>query len=225
MGPESSALFYQLLTEHTKAQRDQDHLDLLIYSRASTPDRTASLMSGRSEELFASLLDSCRTLQDAGAAALVIVCNTAHVFTEDLRRALEIPLLSIVETAVRHCSQLASGPAAKVAVLATDGTRQSGIYQRELEQHGLVPYLPSTAVQALLMDIIYNFVKAGKDVTPSQMAPVEAELCAADCELALLGCTELSVVAKTWQPDGRYLDALKLLAKNVIEYAGGEYSG
>ena len=46
LGPMSSAYFYELITAHTKASRDQDHIDIILSSNASTPDRTAY----RSEE-------------------------------------------------------------------------------------------------------------------------------------------------------------------------------
>ncbi len=40
LGPMSSVYFYELVTENTKASKDQDHLDIVISSRATTPDRT-----------------------------------------------------------------------------------------------------------------------------------------------------------------------------------------
>ncbi|MBQ7714243.1 MAG: aspartate/glutamate racemase family protein, partial [Clostridia bacterium] len=44
LGPLSSAYFYELVTKHTKASRDQDHIDMIISSRATTPDRTAFIL-------------------------------------------------------------------------------------------------------------------------------------------------------------------------------------
>ena len=40
LGPMSSAYFYELITTHTLAQKDQEHIDIILSSRASTPDRT-----------------------------------------------------------------------------------------------------------------------------------------------------------------------------------------
>ncbi|MBR6918506.1 MAG: dihydrofolate reductase, partial [Clostridia bacterium] len=49
LGPAASAYFLEMITEHTKAERDQDHIDILLSSRASTPDRTDFIM-GRSDK-------------------------------------------------------------------------------------------------------------------------------------------------------------------------------
>ena len=44
LGPIATVYFYDLLTRHTKAGCDQDHIDVIINSRASTPDRSAYIM-------------------------------------------------------------------------------------------------------------------------------------------------------------------------------------
>ena len=49
LGPMASAYFYELITEHTAAACDQDHIDIIINSHASTPDRSA-FITGRSDE-------------------------------------------------------------------------------------------------------------------------------------------------------------------------------
>ena len=49
LGPMASAYFYEMITAHTKAQRDQDHIDIILSSRASTPDRTDFIL-GRSTD-------------------------------------------------------------------------------------------------------------------------------------------------------------------------------
>ena len=45
MGPMASQLFYKMVTEHTAAERDQDHIDLILLSDASMPDRTGAILS------------------------------------------------------------------------------------------------------------------------------------------------------------------------------------
>jgi aspartate racemase len=220
MGPEASALFYQMVTRCTRAKKDQEHIDLILYSHASTPDRSASLLSGAREELLKVLVDGGRLLQDAGAEALALPCNTAHVLYDDLCSELEIPILNMVMLASARAREL-SGAGARVAVLATDGTIAHGIYQQELRRQGLVPYLPSPASQTLLMRVIYGSIKAGRTVRTQQLMPLEEELAQTDCALALLACTELSLLAPKLMARGSYLDALSVLARATVECGGG----
>ena len=37
LGPAASCYLYQMITDHTPAQKDQDHIDIVISSRASNP--------------------------------------------------------------------------------------------------------------------------------------------------------------------------------------------
>jgi aspartate racemase len=152
MGPEASLLFYRLVIEHTKAQRDQDHVDLLLLNHASMPDRTSELEAGRGEQLFERLTRDIRTLEAAGAEALVITCNTSHVFADRIAAEARVPFINMVEEAAREARK--RYPAgAKLGVLATDGTIASGIYHTALERQGLQPYSPSAETQALVMSL------------------------------------------------------------------------
>ena len=222
MGPEASALFYSLLTTHTQADKDQDHIELLLYSQTSTPDRSASLLVGDSGELRKALLAGGRLLQDAGAELLAIPCNTAHVCLQDLQAELRVPVLNMVALAASRAREL-TGAGARIAMLATDGTVRAGLYQRELERLGLLPCLPAATTQAVLMRIIYADIKAGRAPSSAQLQALRVDVQGLQCDLALLACTELSLLADRLQPAGFYLDALAVLARATIEQAGAVY--
>ena len=68
LGPMSSAYFYELITKHTYAERDQDHIDIILSSRATTPDRTAYILDDSNAELPISVI----------VDGIVIVCNNSH---------------------------------------------------------------------------------------------------------------------------------------------------
>ena len=52
LGPAASCYLYQMITDHTPAQKDQDHIDIVISSRASTPDRTAFIVGKSKDDPF-----------------------------------------------------------------------------------------------------------------------------------------------------------------------------
>ncbi|MDR2132789.1 MAG: amino acid racemase [Clostridiales Family XIII bacterium] len=223
MGPAASALFYRMTVEHTKARRDQDHVDMILLSHASMPDRTEALRAGRRAELLKLLLTDARMLESCGAGAIAITCNTSHALADELQAGIGVPLINMVTEAALECAERFEGEPARVAVLATDGTLRAGFYARALEAHGLEPWLPDEETQGLVMRLIYDGVKGGGRIEREDFLAVERALARAGCDAAILGCTELSVIKEKFNLPDFYVDAMLTLAKRVIVFAGGEW--
>jgi aspartate racemase len=223
MGPAASALFYRMTVEHTKARRDQDHIDMVLLSHASVPDRTEALLGGRRAELLALLLEDARLLERCGVDAIAIPCNTSHALADEISAGIHIPLLNMVEDAARECAARFPAGGARVAVLATDGTARAGVYQRALEKQGLTPWLPPAETQSIVMKLIYDGVKNGGDISREDISAIERAARDAGCDAVLMACTEMSVVKERFSLSDFYADALLTLVKSVIRFAGKEY--
>ena len=52
MGPMATQLFYKNVIEMTDAKTDQEHIDMIILSHASVPDRTTAIKSGETDKVF-----------------------------------------------------------------------------------------------------------------------------------------------------------------------------
>ena len=76
-----------MITDHTPAQKDQDHIDIVISSRASTPDRTAFIVGKSKDDPFDVMEQDGISLVRYGATVLAIACNTAHYFYDRLAAA------------------------------------------------------------------------------------------------------------------------------------------
>ena len=155
----STVYFYQMLTEHTPAQCDQDHLDIVISSRASTPDRTAYILGESEDDPFAQMERDAEMLVKYGATILAIPCNTAHYFYDRLARSLPVPILNMVRLTVQHAK--AQG-CTRLGILATSGTVGSCTYQRMCRAEGIDFAIPSLPRQTQLMNIIYDQIKKGQ---------------------------------------------------------------
>lgn len=221
MGPMASQLFYKMVTEHTAAERDQDHIDLILLSDASMPDRTGAILSGQYEGPEEQLLADARLLERCGCAAIAITCNTAHFFADRIAGRVGIPILHMIrETAAalaRRC------PGGTVGVLATDGTIQTGLYQKALEARGLAPWTPPAEIQREVMHQIYDRVKKGLPWDGESWARIEAACRGAGCAAVVLACTELSVIKADQGLADWYVDPMEVLARKVIETAGKTY--
>ncbi len=220
LGPMSSAYFYELVTGHTKAARDQDHIDIILSSRASTPDRTDFILGKSTESPLPYMVEDARSLEVYGASAIVIPCNTAHYFIDEVRRSVSVPVPSIIEETVFH---LKRNGVKKACILATEGTIQSGSYQKVLTENCIGWAVPDEAGRAILMDIIYGDVKKGVIPPPEKLYAACDPLFEAGCDCAILGCTELSLLMPSLGADPRFVDSLEVLAKVSIELMGHEY--
>jgi len=220
LGPMSSAYFYELVTEHTRAERDQDHIDIILSSRATTPDRTDYILGRSTESPLPYMVEDARSLEVYGATAIVIPCNTAHYFIDEVRRSVSVPVPSIIEETVLH---LKRNGVKKACILATEGTVRSGSYQQGLEENGIGWAVPDEVGQAVLMDIIYGDVKKGVIPSPEKLYAACAPLFDHGCDCAILGCTELSLLKRSLGDDSRFVDSLEVLAKVSIELMGHEY--
>lgn len=218
LGPMSSVYFYEMLTTHTPARRDQDHLDIILSSRASTPDRTAYILGESEEDPFATMERDAEMLVQYGATLLAIPCNTAHYFYDRLARSLPVPILNMVRLTVQRAK---AGGCKRLGILATTGTVDSHTYQRMCKAEGLDCVLPSAQHQRGLMEIIYGQIKRGQPADMAAFAAIAEDLRAAGCERAVLGCTELSLIKRDQNlTDPFFLDSTEVLAKEALLACG-----
>lgn len=218
MGPLASQLFYKMITEKTAAEKDQDHINMMILNHATMPDRTEAILSGDTKKTYELLLEDCKVLESAGCKAIVITCNTAHYFVHQFENAVGIPILSMIRESAKEMGRLHKG--CSVGILATDGTIQTKLYQEALEQEGITPYLVSPKSQELTMHLIYDCIKNGKPADRNALSYIDNELKSSGCCGALLACTELSVIKSQEALDSFYADPMEILAERAIEFMG-----
>lgn len=218
----SGVYFCELLTEHTQAESDRDHLNFLLSSRADTPDRTDFIL-GRSANDPAPVMErEVQRLIAAGAELIAIPCNTAHYFYERIARASSVPVLNIIEETVRFCAE--SGMNA-VGVLATEGTIASGAYERVCRRFG-IRYLTCTErEQARISYMIYRQIKQGEMPDVHMFAQIADGLSARGADAVILGCTELSLLKKIAGYPSNWIDSLEVLAYTAICLCGGTPRG
>lgn len=217
LGPMSSVYFYEMLTEHTEAVCDQDHLNIVISSHASTPDRTAYILGNSGENPLDTMIEDVKRLEKYGAEIIAIPCNTAHYFYNELKKETGIPILNIIEETVDVAYR--SGTEC-IGVLATDGTVRTESYQKVCSDHGIRCEVPDEKEQAWLMDIIYNDIKSGRGADMEKFSAVCRSLEARGCQRLVLGCTELSLIKRNEGLGDIFLDSLEALAHRTIRTCG-----
>ena len=219
MGPMASAVFYDMISSKTDASCDQENLNLILLSHAGMPDRTRAILSkdeAQIEEVRSKLLADAIFLQNAGCTAIAVTCNTAHYFVNMIEDEFDIPFIHLIrETAEAVATEFATK---KVAVLATDGTIETRLYQDELSKRGVIAFTPKAEVQALVMHEIYECIKSGKPADEEMWKKIEEYVKEEGCEAAVLACTELSVVRKELSLGSFYFDPMDIMAESCLDF-------
>lgn len=217
MGPLATCDLMEKIIRHTDAKKDQDHVHVLVDCNTNIPDRTAAIM-GNGEDPLPEMVKSAVRLQQMGADALIMPCNTAHFYLPQLRECVDIPFLSILQETALYLKAQGTKTA---AVLATDGTVKMGLYEKALFQEGITPIYPDAQEQALLMSVIYDCIKAGKPCPhPEKILSMCKRLVQQGAQSLILGCTELPVAFAQLGEDLPTADPTEILAKAAVRFAG-----
>ena len=218
MGSMASQLFYKMVIERTEAQCDQEHVRLLILNDASMPDRTGAILAENYDAVDSKMLEDFKLLENAGCKAIAITCNTAHFFADGLQDKIGIPIIHMIEETSEEIAR--KYPGGKIAVLATDGTIQTGLYQKRLEKYSLIPFIPNKEMQKSVMHQIYDCIKKGLPWDEDSWMKLQTYIKENGCDCAIMACTELSVIKEDNHLGDYYIDPMDVLARKVIEFSG-----
>lgn len=214
LGPAASARFYGKLCELALVNEDQDHPEVIIFSRPSVPDRTRYLLGKSADSPVPALLGTIEALKTAGAEVIALPCVTAHCFFSDISKP-DAPVINMVDAIVSEAKRLNIH---KLGTLATSGTVKTGLFQSALRDEGIEAVLPGETAQDEIMRAIYD-VKAG--LRADMVAFYKACGTMPGADAFLLGCTELSLLDLSGAPEGmRFIDGLDVLARVTLTAAG-----
>ncbi len=232
MGPAAGADFVRLFVQACTARLRRD--GRLVTDQAfpehwlaqlPIPDRSHALRAGAAGEHqpLDPMLRAVSRLVSLGARHLAIACNTAHAWHAAIQQ--RFPSVDVLHIAQEVAVVLAGRGGGRVGLLATQGTYDSGIYQKALAEAGLVCHLPNEAEQDGLMHGIYVGVKAG-DLALAHRHVEAVALALAErhtLDVLVLGCTEIPLVLRKLgrAPQVRLIDPAQVLAEALADRALG----
>lgn len=217
LGPMATAYYLELMIKMTDAATDQEHLQSIVMNFPAVPDRTAYILGRSPENPLGPMIALGQQLKAMGAHVIATPCITAHYFHQDLQEGIGLPVIHGIACIAQL---LASEGITRVGLMATDGTVESGIFQRQLESRGMETVLPDREGQAAVMRLIYDQVKAGLPPDLELFASVRQQLRQKGAQVIVLGCTELSLLKKETALGDGILDALEVLAKESLLACG-----
>lgn len=222
MGSEATSYYFQELVSHTHAEKDQGHIDTIILNHASLPDRTEAILTNNKAELLEKMTEDAQLLERLGVENIAIPCNTSHFLYDEISKNISIPIIHMVRETVMHAADKYEN-LQKIGLMATNGTLQSKVYHNECDRLGIEVVTPSKERQEDVMSLIYDDIKRGHSGDYSKFQRTYDELMAADCDVIILACTELSVFKNKNEVYKNCIDAMDILVKESIERSEGIY--
>jgi len=214
MGSLASAHLYELIVKMTDAKKDQEQLELIIHNYPAIYDRTDYILGKSFDNPIYQLLVSGNHLIEQGCNIIGIPCVTAHYFYGALKIHLNVDIINVIDETVQY---LRRKHISKVGLMATDGTIQTKIFQKELNRNNIDVIVPDEHNQRNVMHVIYDDVKSGNDITTSAFDEASTYLQNNHAQAIILGCTDLSVVKKELNLDFYFVDCLEILSYAILQ--------
>ena len=207
MGTQAGLDFCNKLAILYRGKIDQEYPLFLLYNKSNIPGRPESIgvhtrnLSNRSINkkskkkyllVLKSLINGCEILKKSKCKFIVIPCNTAHYWYDDLQKKIKIPILNMPKEVYLHTKKKCKKNS-KIGLLATEGTLKTGVYNKFFDKNFKV-ITPSQSLQIKHVNKSIKFVKMGriKDAEKA-LKPAIKYLVKMKCKKIILGCTELPI--------------------------------
>ena len=207
MGTQAGLDFCNKLAILNRGKIDQEYPLFLLYNKSNIPGRPESIgtqtgnLSNKStnktskikyNKVLKSLLQGCKLLEKNKCQFIVIPCNTAHYWFDDLQKKTNIPIINMPKEVFKFTKKSCKKNS-KIGLLATEGTLKTNVYNNFFKKsYDLI--LPSQNLQKKSVNKAIKFVKMG-NVRAAEKAikPAINELVKKKCKKIILGCTELPI--------------------------------
>lgn len=217
MGPAATCDIYSKIIQFTPASCDQEHLHIIIDSNSQVPDRT-QYICGLGEDPRIEMIRSAIKLEMMGADYIIIPCNTAHYFYDDIVKYTKSRILHMVRETAAYLKKT-KPEEVDFLLLATAGTYRAGIYKKVFMEFGLNIVEPDKEDIETVMSWIYS-VKSGRyDVSPDDFKTFTGKYMTEKEIPIILGCTELPLLAENIGVREKCVDPVSVLAKRCVEIA------
>ena len=207
MGTQAGLDFCNKLAILNRGKIDQEYPLFLLYNKSNIPGRPESIgtqtrnLSNKStnktskikyNKVLKSLLQGCKLLEKNKCQFIVIPCNTAHYWFDDLQKKINIPIINMPKEVFKFTKKSCKKNS-KIGLLATEGTLKTNVYNNFFKKSfDLIQ--PSQNLQKKSVNKAIKFVKMG-NVRAAEKAikPAINELVKKKCKKIILGCTELPI--------------------------------
>ena len=190
MGTQAGLDFCNKLTILNRGKIDQKYPLFILYNKSNIPGRPENLH--KYNKVLKSLISGCLLLQKNKCKFIVIPCNTAHYWYDDLKRKIKIPIVNMPKEVCFYVKKNCKKNS-KIGILATEATLKTGVYSKFFSKNFRL-INPKKSLQIKSVNRAIKNVKIGriKDAEKA-IKPAVNYLIKMKCKKIILGCTELPI--------------------------------
>ena len=241
MGTQAGLDFCNKLAILYRGKIDQDYPLFLLYNKSNIPGRPESIgiqtgnLSKKIDSkknkkkylsVLKSLIDGCNVLKKSNCKFIVIPCNTAHYWYDDLKKKIKLPIINMPKEVFVHTKKKCKKNSI-IGLLGTEGTLKTGVYNKFFDQNFNLIF-PSKIIQNKSVNKAIKLVKMGKVKSANKVIkPAIDYLIKKNCKKIILGCTELPIAIfafksfKTVRSSKIFLDPNLILANAAMKKYNG----
>jgi aspartate racemase len=213
MGTQAGLDFCNKLAKLNKGRIDQKYPLFVLYNKSNIPGRPENLH--RYNKVLKSLLNGCKFLEKNKCKFIVIPCNTAHYWYDDLQKKTRIPIISMPREVYLHTIKKCKKNS-KIGLLATEGTIKTGVYSKFFDKKFKLIH-PIKSIQSKNVNKAIKLVKMGRIKNAAKaIKPAVNFLIKMKCKKIILGCTELPIAIFAFKSFQKIKKSKTFLDPNLI---------
>ncbi len=219
MGPEASANIYKKMIEYTQhaynAVQDSEYPPIIIYSLPLDDFDETGITDEKSVKK--QLVEGVQKLESAGCEAIVIACNTVHIFYSEMQEAVDIPILSIIDATMK---KVVEDKYRKVGLFASEDTNKLNLYQKALSSVG-VKVISANKEQQQMMNMVIEHVMGNNQKVEDTIVlkDIARSYLKEGAQAIILGCTEIPLAINQAQTDIKLFDTNQIIAKCAVDFS------
>ena len=213
MGTQAGLDFCNKLAVINRGKTDQKYPLFILYNKSNIPKRPENLK--KYHNVLNSLIAGCRLLQKNKCKFIVMPCNTAHYWRDDLQKKISIPILSMPKEVFLHTKKSCKKNS-KIGILSTEATLKTGIYSKYFNKdYKLVS--PTKSLQKNSVNKAIKYVKMGKVKEAEKvLRPAVKYLLKIKCKKIILGCTELPIAIFAYKSFKKVKESKVFIDPNLL---------
>ena len=190
MGTQAGLDFCNKLAKLSRGKVDQEYPLFILYNKSNIPGRPENIKNYK--KVLKSLYEGCLMLKRSKCKFIVVPCNTAHYWYDDLQKKIKTPIINMPQEVYIHANRSCKKNS-KIGILATEGTLKTGIYEKFFKKNFKL-ISPKKLLQKGSVNKAIKFVKMGKiNEAEKAIKPAVNYLIKMKCKKIILGCTELPI--------------------------------
>ena len=213
MGTQAGLDFCNKLAVLNRGKTDQKYPLFILYNKSNIPKRPENLK--KYYNVLKSLVAGCNLLKKNKCKFIVMPCNTAHYWYDDLQKKITIPIISIPKEVYIHTKKTCKKNS-KIGILCTEATLKTGIYNKYFDKNFKL-ISPEKSLQTKYVNKAIKYVKLGK-VKEAEKAikPAVNYLMKIKCKKIILGCTELPIAIFAYKSFKKIKESKVFIDPNLL---------